>query len=234
MTTEAHQPEKLTPKREKFCFEYLKDLNGTAAAKRAGYAHKGAYREGNRLLGFAVVQDEIARLRLALQSRTEVTPEKIVRELASIAFADLGEVMHFGEGDHAEWDFSQLPPEFSRAIQSVKVERFTEGRNSRANSVKSVNVKMHDKHAALVDLAKIYGMMREAVDVNITSNHDSAELADATDDDLRGFINQRQLARGQRGVSGGATANNDEPTVTTARVLTHDSDEQEYPIEERD
>jgi len=37
---------KLTAKQELFCFEYIKDFNATAAAKRAGYSEKTAYNIG--------------------------------------------------------------------------------------------------------------------------------------------------------------------------------------------
>jgi phage terminase small subunit len=40
----------LVPRRRRFVEEYLIDLNGTAAAKRAKYGEKGAHTEGSRLL----------------------------------------------------------------------------------------------------------------------------------------------------------------------------------------
>ena len=42
--------EKLTPKQERFCAEYLVDYNATQAAIRAGYSAKTAGSAGNRLL----------------------------------------------------------------------------------------------------------------------------------------------------------------------------------------
>lgn len=39
----------MTPKQEKFCVEFLVDLNGTQAAIRAGYSEKTAYSQGQRL-----------------------------------------------------------------------------------------------------------------------------------------------------------------------------------------
>ncbi|KKL71187.1 hypothetical protein LCGC14_2097430 [marine sediment metagenome] len=188
MTTEVR---KLTPKRLEFCRQYLKDLNATAAARRAGYAVKNADVEGPRLLGFAGVQREIARLRLELQSRTQVSPEKIVRELALIAFSDIGDVIRFVDGA-AHLDFSDLPPEFTKSVSQITVETFTEGRGDRATDIRQVKLKMNDKRAALVDLAKIMGMMREQVDVNITSDHDAADFEDVSDDDLRAFIERRR------------------------------------------
>ena len=41
---------KLTPKQQRFCDEYLIDLNATQAAIRTGYSEKTAYSQGQRLL----------------------------------------------------------------------------------------------------------------------------------------------------------------------------------------
>lgn len=40
----------LTPKQQRFCDEYLIDLNATQAAIRAGYSEKTAYSQGQRML----------------------------------------------------------------------------------------------------------------------------------------------------------------------------------------
>ncbi len=47
---------KLKPKQELFAFEYLKDLNATQAAIRAGYSKVRARRTGHDLLGNPAVQ----------------------------------------------------------------------------------------------------------------------------------------------------------------------------------
>ena len=41
---------KMTPKQQRFCDEYLIDLNATQAAIRAGYSEKTAKEQGSRLL----------------------------------------------------------------------------------------------------------------------------------------------------------------------------------------
>ena len=49
-------------KHERFCAEYLRDLNATQAAIRAGYAESSARNQGSRLLQSAAVRDRIAQL----------------------------------------------------------------------------------------------------------------------------------------------------------------------------
>ena len=49
----------LTEKQERFCAEYLKDLDANGAARRAGYAGRGT---GERLMGNARVRERIEAL----------------------------------------------------------------------------------------------------------------------------------------------------------------------------
>lgn len=77
----------LTERQKKFVNEYLKDLNATKAAERAGYASKTAGSQGNRMLKNVEIQNEIGKKMKAREKRTEVTQDKVIKELASIAFA---------------------------------------------------------------------------------------------------------------------------------------------------
>ena len=52
----------LTPRQERFCREFLVDLNGTKASVRAGYSEKTAYSQASRLLKNAKVAARIAEL----------------------------------------------------------------------------------------------------------------------------------------------------------------------------
>lgn len=61
-TSTSKKPlKKLTEKEELFVLEYLKDLNATQAAVRAGYSPKTAKQAGHRLLTFVYIQEAIAQ-----------------------------------------------------------------------------------------------------------------------------------------------------------------------------
>lgn len=60
----------MTPQKEIFILEYLKDLNATQAAARAGYSEKTAYSQGQRLLKDVEVS---AAVQLAMDKRAERT-----------------------------------------------------------------------------------------------------------------------------------------------------------------
>ncbi len=87
----------LTPKQERFVAEYLIDLNATQAAIRAGYSEKTAQQQGSRLLLNVLVQEAIAKGREKTAAKLEITKERIVEELAKIAFADIRKAVRWGK-----------------------------------------------------------------------------------------------------------------------------------------
>ena len=183
MTTNITEPTKaLPPKRAAFVREYLRDLNASRAARAAGYAAKSASVEGSRLLGNADVQAEITRQRAILAAQEDVTPEKIVAELAAIAFADLGDYVRIHPDGTASVDLGNMPPGATRAIASLNTDTTS---TSVGRRVTKLRFKLHDKHAALVTLAKTLGMLQEG-GVNLTIEaHDSAKLAVLSIEDIR-------------------------------------------------
>lgn len=81
-------PAKLTPKQKKFIDEYLLDLNATQAAIRAGYSAKTANRIGPQLLVKSWISEEIQKAMQRREKRTEITVDRVVKELAAIALDD--------------------------------------------------------------------------------------------------------------------------------------------------
>lgn len=78
---------KLTKKQQRFVDEYLIDLNATQAAIRAGYSVKTAQEQGSQNLSKLMVQQAIEEQMAERSKRTEITQDKVLRELAAIAFA---------------------------------------------------------------------------------------------------------------------------------------------------
>jgi len=79
----------LTPKQAQFVAEYLIDLNATQAAVRAGYSNKTAAEQASRLLINVNVAEAIESAMKAREVRTEITQDRVLQELARIAFFDL-------------------------------------------------------------------------------------------------------------------------------------------------
>lgn len=88
----------LTPRQAQFVSEYLKDLNGTQAAIRAGYSEKGARTEATRLLANADIAVAIEAAMSQRAERTQVTQDSVVRELRDIGFAQVQEDEYESDG----------------------------------------------------------------------------------------------------------------------------------------
>ena len=80
---------KAVQKRRLFALEYLVDLNGRKAAIRAGYAPKCAAVTASQLLSYPDVQAVVTEARGRLESKTKVTIERIIKELATLGFSNL-------------------------------------------------------------------------------------------------------------------------------------------------
>lgn len=157
-------------KRLRFVEEYLVDLNATQAAIRAGYSVKTAYAQGSRLLKDAEIQSAITAGRERLSQATGVTAERVVAELAKLAFANMGDFVSLTAGGDPIIDLSGVSRDQFAALSEVTVEDFTDGRGDDAREVRRVKVKLGNKHGALVDLGKHLGLFREAapgVSVNV-------------------------------------------------------------------
>ena len=87
----------LTDKQRKFCDEYLIDLNATQAAIRAGYTEKYANTNASKLLQNTTISQYIGERQKELSRKTEITQERVIRELALIAFSNTADYAHVVE-----------------------------------------------------------------------------------------------------------------------------------------
>ena len=72
---------KLTPKQERFCMEYLVDRNGTRAAIRAGYGEKGAGVAACRMLKKPNILARVRELQAEEAERLSLTADAVTMEL---------------------------------------------------------------------------------------------------------------------------------------------------------
>ncbi len=102
---------RLTPKQERFCSEYLIDFNATQAAIRAGYSPRTAKQQGSRLLTNADIADHQATLVRARTARTEITADRVLRDLRTVADRCLAEepVLDANGAPTGRWKFDPHP-----------------------------------------------------------------------------------------------------------------------------
>lgn len=82
----------LTPKQELFCKEYIKDLNATQAAIRAGYSEAAAHQQGYENLRKPCIDERIDELRAERLERLEVDADYVLKRLIQAAEADLNDI----------------------------------------------------------------------------------------------------------------------------------------------
>lgn len=144
----------MTDKQKRFVEEYLIDLNATQAAIRAGYSPDTAEQIGHQQLKKTSVANAIAIEQAKRSKRTGVSQDRVVRELAKIAFANLTDVVDTFDGSViASADRDDLA-----CIQSIKVKQ-TESMTER-------EVKLADKTRALELLGKHLGMFKDRLEVS--------------------------------------------------------------------
>lgn len=83
---------KLTPKQQRFVEEYLKDLNATRAAVRAGYSARTADRIAHETLRKPAVADAVAERMRARSEKVGADSEWVLRRLIAEAEADLADL----------------------------------------------------------------------------------------------------------------------------------------------
>lgn len=139
---------KLTEKQKIFAKEYLIDLNATKAAIRAGYSQRTAYSQGQRLLKNVEIQTLISKLMEERSERTEITADRVIQEIAKIAFADIGNFMSWD----VDGNINMFPQESvdTSVVQSVRSNRTLKpvGENEEVIEA-TVEVKLHPKLRAL-------------------------------------------------------------------------------------
>lgn len=146
--------QKLTAKQAKFVEEFFKDSSSArAAARRAGYAKGACASMGPNLLKHPIVSAELDELIQIRKHRLGLTEDRILQELAHIAFANMKDVLKEDELGNITIDLNSLTYEQAAALSEVQ-----KGRTG-------TKVKLNDKLAALVHIGKHLGMFREKVEV---------------------------------------------------------------------
>jgi phage terminase small subunit len=110
----------MTPKQKRFVEEYLVDLNATQAAVRAGYNEKTAYSAGQRLL--KNVETEINAALADRAARTKITADRVVQELARIAFVDARQIFEWGPDGVRLRPSDELTDDEAAIVANDKVE----------------------------------------------------------------------------------------------------------------
>lgn len=158
----------LTPRQQRFVLEYLKDLNATQAAIRAGYSAKTAVVQGPRLLGNIQVAAAVQAASSKRLARLELKADDVLRELLRIARSDIRQL--YDETGRLK-PIHQLPDDVAAALSSVEILR--EKTTVKSGEIEEITVeesvrklKLWDKVKALELLAKHLNLLTERTQVD--------------------------------------------------------------------
>lgn len=136
------KPAKLTPKQERFCQEYIIDLNGTQAAIRAGYAERAAKEIASENLTKPNISDRIKELQGGVSESLSFKANDILKEVGYIALSNIQD--YLDEGNIVK-DITKLTREQSAAISSVKTTITYSGRGEEKEQHIATEIKLYDK-----------------------------------------------------------------------------------------
>lgn len=139
----------LTEKQRRFCDEYLIDLNATRAYMAAYPSTKKEETASvcaAKLLRNAKVKKHLQKRMEDRQKRTEIRQDDVLRELASIAFLDITDIVSVRDGKVLIANTDELPPDKRKMISGIKEGQY------------GLEIKFYDRLKALEMLCKHLGL----------------------------------------------------------------------------
>jgi phage terminase small subunit len=156
----------LTPKQERFVEEYLRDLNATKAAIRAGYAPRAAQEQSSRLLSNAMVADAVARAKAERAARAGIDADRVLEEIKALALANLSDFASWGPGRFELHESGEVD---TRAVQAVTIKEVTISNDHGEITKVEQGIKLHDKLGALEKLCRHLGIAVDRKDMTISN-----------------------------------------------------------------
>lgn len=143
---------------QRFIAHYIVDLNKANAAIAAGYSAHSAKQQATLMLARPRVKRALEDFQAGLASALEVTPKRVLGELARIAFANMDDYVVVQRDGSAYVDLSKCTRAQLAALSEITVDEYVEGKGAEARPVKRVKIKFHSKTQALEDLSKHLGL----------------------------------------------------------------------------
>lgn len=173
----------LTPKQEAFATGIASGLSQADAyraayPRSAGWKDEAVWAQASKMASNSKVCIRVAELGAKAAAANEVTVERIVRELALIAFGNKRSVMEWGPGGVKLKDSQSLTDD--EAAQVLEVKETTSATGG------SLSLKTHDKVKALELLGRHVGMFIDKTEITGKNGGPIATKSerDLTDDEL--------------------------------------------------
>lgn len=194
-----------------FAHEYATNgFNATRAALNAGYSPKTAYSQGNDLLKMSEVQALIAEFTQPVFEKHDITIDNTLRHLAAVGYSDFRELGDWGLENGVPYfrprNRDDLTEMAALTVAGVKMKakyhpaRYIDGELVEEEYYDvEVEVKQHDKLAALDKLMRYQGLLPTTGKVRINVDNRNQELNVF---DLAGLSREEILALANMEVAG--------------------------------
>lgn len=149
---------KLTARQAMFVSEFLVDGNATQAAIRAGYSAKTAKAIGTENLAKPAIAAAIAEARAKQFARNDITAERVLQELARVAFFDIRRLLN---PDGSMKPLDELDDDTAAAIAGLELSEIRDGDGAPIGVLKKI--KIADKLVALDKLARNLGLLQDKI-----------------------------------------------------------------------
>lgn len=138
----------MTPRQEKFCVEYLIDLNATQAAIRAGYSKRTADRIANQNLRKLEIQSRIKKMRDEYYDKTIMSAKEVEYLLSKAGRGELKEEVVVIEGVGDGFSESKIIKKHLSAKDRIKA---LELMGKRHHLFEDQNVKTGEEEVQIID-----------------------------------------------------------------------------------
>lgn len=157
---------KLTPKQELFCVEYLKDLNATQAAIRAGYSEKTARNIASENLAKPDIQEFICSANKKRLDEVKIEASFVLGELHKIASSSIKDAV---DENGILLPINEMPDHVAKTIQSIDIEEEHErdkDTNEINSTTKTIKIKFWSKDKSLENLGKHLKLFTEKIELS--------------------------------------------------------------------
>lgn len=192
---------KLTAKQEAFSQAYVETGNASEAYRRSynanNFTENALAVQASKTLNHPKVALRIAALQAKTAQKHEITKDRIVSELAKIAFADIRQAVRWGRSPTDTTSENAAPNGLGIfPVELVPSEVISDEVAAAVSEVSltqtGVKIRMYDKKSALVDLAKMLGFMVEkhehtGKDGGPIETKQSIDVTKLTDDELEAY-----------------------------------------------
>lgn len=110
--------------------------------------------------------------------RLAISKESVAREIAVMGFARMGNYVRI-EGNSLVMDWTNVSADHLAAIQEVTIDTYMDGKGKDGREVTRVKFKLHDKRAALMDLARMFGWIVEKSETTLRLEEKLATMTPA-------------------------------------------------------